>query len=192
MSRRRRRFALIRRHVPDRAFIVAASLRSASHAQSRPTAERTLDAIQPFCRLFPRCRAYSCGVPRHPLLIGRLHCARSSLKLSRARGVKRAAKLGNPFSTYTKKRDKKRPHRRRLQRTMYVSRGFRSVGTTTSISSGVHWAGRGRSQNHTYLDWCERRSSATIEVLVRRGRIFTGPGGGTHPRGSRNHSDIRG
>ena len=70
-----------RRHVPDRAFIVAASLRSASHAQSRPTAERTLDAIQPFCRLFPRCRAYSCGVPRHPLLIGRLHCARSSLKL---------------------------------------------------------------------------------------------------------------
>ena len=27
---------------------------------------------------------------------------------------------------------------------MYVSRGFRRVGTTTSISPGVHWAGRGR------------------------------------------------
>ena len=76
--------------------------------------------------------------------------------------IRRAAKLGNPFSTYTKKRDKKRPHRRRLQRSVYVSRGFRRVGTTTSISSGVHWAGRGRSQNHTYLDWCELRFPATI------------------------------
>ena len=47
-----------------------------------------LDAIQPFCRLFPRCRAYSCGVPRHPLLIGRLHCARASWKLSSRWGRK--------------------------------------------------------------------------------------------------------
>ena len=167
-------------------------MRSASHAQSRPTAERTLDAIQPFCRIFPRCRAYSCGVPRHPLLIGRLHCARGSWKLSSpGAAIRRAAKLENPFSTYTKTR-RDRSRRQRLQRSVYVSRGFRRVGTTTSISSGVHWAGRGRSQNHTYLDWCERRSSATIEVLVRRGRIFTGCGGGTHPRGCRNRCrDIR-
>ena len=104
-----------------------------------------------------------------------MHCARGSWKLFSRWGRKYdAAKLGNPFSTYTKKRDKKRASCRRLQRSLYVYRGFRRVGTTTSISSGVHWAGRGRSQNHTYLDWCELRFPATIEVPVRCGQIFTG------------------
>ena len=159
--------------------------------QSRPSAERTLDAIQPFCRLFPRCRAYSCGVPRHPLLIGRLHCARGSWKLSSPGAAIRRGKVIKPVFNYTKTR-RDRSRRQRLQRSVYVSRGFRRVGTTTSISSGVHWAGRGRSQNHTYLDWCELRFPATIEVPVRCGQIFTGCGGGPHPRGCRNHHDIRG
>ena len=89
--------------------------------------------------------------------------------------IRRAAKLENPFSTYTKTR-RDRSRRQRLQRSVYVSRGFRRVGTTTSI---ISWGllgrggGRGRSQNHTYLDGANAKS-ATIEVLVRRGRIFTG------------------
>ena len=85
--------------------------------------------------------------------------------------IRRAAKLGNPFSTYKKTRQ--RPSCRRIQRSLYVARGSRSFGTTTSISSGVH-CGRGRSQNNTYLDWCELRSPATIEVPVRRCQIVTG------------------
>ena len=125
--------------------------------QSRPSAERTLDAIQPFCHLFPRCRAYSCGVPHHPLLIGRLHCARSSWKLSSRWGRKfGAAKLGNPFSTYTKtRRNRSRPQR--LQRSLYVSQGFRSAGITTSIFPGVLLPRPGADveipEPHI-LDWC--------------------------------------
>ena len=116
-----------------------------------------------------------------PVSGSRFYCAGRSLKLVSRLGRKYgAAKLGNPFSTNKITEKKKRPSCRRIQRSLYVSRGFRSVGATTSISSGVHWAGRGRSQNHTYLDWCELRSPATIEVPVRR--FFTGCGGGTPSR----------
>ena len=51
-----------------------------------------------------------------------------------------------------------RDYRRRRQRSGHVSRGSRSVRTTTSILSGAHWAGRERSQNHKYLDWWELRT----------------------------------
>ena len=89
--------------------------------------------------------------------------------------IRRAAKLENPFSTYTKKRDA-RSRRQRLQRSVYVSRGFRSVGTTTSISPGVHWAGRGRFPDpHIFTgansdpQQLSRYSSAEAEFLrVRR------------------------
>ena len=89
--------------------------------------------------------------------------------------IRRAAKLGNPFSTYTKKRDA-RSRRQRLQRSVYVSRGFRRVGTTTSISPGVHWAGRGRFPDphistgaNSDPQQLSRYSSAEAEFLrVRR------------------------
>ncbi len=142
--------------MPDGAPTAAASWRSASPAASRPSAERTLDAIQPFCRLFPRCRAYSCGVPRHPLLIGRLHCARSSLKLSRARGVKRRGKVRKPVFNLYKNETESVASPASSAVLVRLAR-LRSAGITTSIFPGVLLPRPGADveipEPHI-LDWC--------------------------------------
>ena len=103
--------------------------------QSRPSAERTLDAIQPFCRIFPRCRAYSCGVPRHPLVIIDCTVRAAPGSFSRARAANTARqKLGNPFSTSTKKTETSCS---RLSSLRFATGPKRSMGHVMGAEKGI-------------------------------------------------------
>ena len=147
--------------------------------QGRPSAERTarrdtavLSFISTLSRLLVR-RTAPPVADRSILLCGTLLEALLALGPQ----VRRGKKLGNPFSTYTKKRDKSGRVAGVFSGPCTSPEAFGGLEQLLVFLLGSTGPGADVSQNHTYLlvrTQIPIRSPATIEVLVRRGRIFTG------------------